>query len=107
MNRTLGHPARWLDLAFAVESVENRFNCSVELALYTKVETGKNIGVTATVTLRSRALEPSHRAKRIERHTFRWLGSGYSFTEQMYVTLWECYVTAEIVWPAVPPTLSE
>lgn len=100
MNRTLGHPARWLDLAFAVESVENRFNCSVELGLYTKVETGRNVGVTATVTLRRRGAAAEMRAKTIERHTFRWLSSGYSFTEQLYVTLWECFVTAEIVWPS-------
>lgn len=103
MNRTLGHPARWLDLAFAVESVENQFNCSVELALHTKVETGKNTGVTATVVLKRRGPEVTNRAKYIERHTFRWLSSGYSFTEQMYVTLWECFVTAEIVWPPLEP----
>jgi len=99
LNRALGHPARWLDLAFAVEAVERQFDCAVELQLFTKVETGKNIGVTTTVTLRRRGVAGSPRGNVISRHTFRWLHSGYSFTEQCYATLWECFATAEIVWP--------
>lgn len=107
MNRAIGHPARWLDLAFAVEEVENRFDCSVELELYTKVETGKNVGVTTTVTLVRRGPDVAIRSRTIRRNSFRWLSSGYSFTEQCYATLWECFATAEIVWPAPARKLSE
>lgn len=99
MQVTLGHPARWLDVAAAVAECENewfvRISWKVEVLLIDKddIHLALWCEVTPSVFSPHGGKEPIVRQREFP------VGRDRPMSNEMYRLLWSCMQTVPIIWP--------
>jgi|SRR5882672_2568149 len=99
MKRSLGHPARWLDVAAAVAVAEDdwfvRVEWRSEVVLRVDLEPHMLLWCYVTPSIWS----PHGGKEPIVRQDKFALGRENPLSDRMYVLLWACMSTVSIVWP--------
>lgn len=98
MNLSLGHPARWLDVAAAKDELESRYECLVSWELYITWDVGLEPMVHADCVVVPSVAGVNRKRDVLKRSRKRRVGKGFSVTELLYTALWECSCSVELLW---------
>jgi len=103
MEASLGHPARWLDVAVAVARAEDdwfvRVDWRSEVVLVEKQQPRMLLWCYVYPSVWS----PHGGKDPIVRNTTFTLGGSRPVSNEMYRLLWSCMQTVELVWPIGRP----
>lgn len=99
LDRVLGHPARWSDLAFAVSKLEDELMVHVVWRLEVVLVVGDEPKQLISVEVVPSIFSPHGGKDPICKTRYWRCGPNKPVTEGMYAVLWEAANTAALVWP--------
>ena len=99
LDRSLGHPANWINVASAVEQMTEWYLISIETRLYFTVEVGKKPYVHIAIEATPSMYSPHHNKKPVLKHRVWELSGARPLSEGIYGLLWEVDSTVGIIWP--------
>ena len=103
MDRSLGHPARWLDVAAAVVECEEEWWVRVRWEVEVVLVLGEEPKLLLWCTVSPSVWSPHGGKDPIVRHRTFGLGRDRPVSESMYALLWAVMQTVYLVWPIREP----
>lgn len=99
LDRSVGHPAHWANVATAVEQLVEHYLVSVETRLFFTMEVGEKPHCHIVVEAQPSMYSP-HRGKKPVVKSRVWeLSGSRPLSEGIYGLLWEVDSTVGIIWP--------
>ncbi len=99
LDRGLGHPARWLDVAFAWQRLQDEYLINLVLESYFDVVVMKDVTTQLVVRAVPSPWSPHAGKKPIVKNRVWLLGPDKPISEGIYGLLWEVDNTVGLVWP--------
>ena len=99
LDRSLGHPANWIDYAVACDAVADRWLVNLQTEVITELVDGKGVLFTVQTTAYPSAFSPHTGRKPVKKQRQGYVSSGHPLSELMYSCLWEVESVVGIVWP--------
>lgn len=99
LDRSLGHPANWLDVAVAQDNVADRWLVNISWAVTMEVVDGKGVLFSVICTAVPSVFSPHGGKKPVQKVRQGYVTSGHPLSELFYAALWECEGIVGIIWP--------
>lgn len=99
LDRSLGHPARWTDVAVAQDNVADRWLVNVSWSVTLELVDGKGVCVGVICTIVPSVFSPHSGKMPVQKVRQGYVSSAMPFTEIMYSALWEAEQVVGIIWP--------
>jgi len=99
MDASLGHPARWLDVAAAVTEAEDDHLVRVSWRVEVMLVAGDEPQLQLWCTVAPSVWSPHGGKEPIVRQRSFTIGRERPISAEMYRLLWSCMQTVPIIWP--------
>jgi hypothetical protein len=99
LDRSLGHPANWVNVADAVMRMNEHYLISVETRIYFTVEVGEKPYAHIAVEAVPNIWSPYNGRDPVLKHRVWELSGRRPLSEGIYALLWEVDQTVGICWP--------
>lgn len=99
LDRSVGHPANWVNVAMACDQMKDEYIISLEIRLYFTLEVGKKPYAHIAVEAQPTAWSPHAGKRPVLKHRVWELAGNHPLSEGIYGLLWEVDSTVGIVWP--------
>lgn len=99
LDRSVGHPANWVNVAAAVEMMSEHHFIDTEVRLYFTLEIGRKPYVQIVVESTPSVFNPHRGKKPVMKHRVWELSGARPLSEGIYGLLWEVDSTVGICWP--------
>jgi hypothetical protein len=99
LDRSLGHPANWLDVAIAQDNVADRWLVLVNWEVTMTVVDGHGVCFGVICTMVPSAFSPHAGKKKVQKVRQGYVQPGRPLSELFYAALWECESIVALIWP--------